>query len=50
MRDWTFDWKTFFNSGPTKLVKEVIFSKKKMIPRTHHSLLFNNSLIELATI
>ena len=36
-----------FNPDPTKQVKEVIFSKN-VIPGTHPSLFFNNSLIKQA--
>ena len=37
-----------FNPDPTKQAKEVILSKK-IVPCTHPSLFFNNSLIEQAT-
>ena len=37
-----------FIPDPTKQVEEVIFSKQ-IIPGTHPSLFFNNSLIEQAT-
>ena len=28
LRDWAFNWKMSFDPGPTKLAKEVVFSKK----------------------
>ena len=48
IRDRAFNWKMLFNPDPTKQVKEVIFSKN-IIPGTHPSLFFNNSLIEQNT-
>ena len=48
IRDWAFNWKISFNPDPTKQVKEVIFSKK-VIPGTHPSLFFKNSLTEQDT-
>ena len=41
-------WARYFFLDPTKQAKEVIFSKK-IIPGTHPSLFFNNSLIEQDT-
>ena len=47
--NWAFNWEMSFNPDHTKQAKEVIFSKKKIIPATHPSLFFNNSLIEQDT-
>ena len=47
--NWVFNWEMSFNPDHTKQAKEVIFSKKKIIPATHPSLFFNNSLIEQDT-
>ena len=44
--NWVFNWEMSFNPDHTKQAKEVIFSKKKIIPATHPFLFFNNSLIE----
>ena len=46
MQDWVFHWKMLFNSDPTKKTKEFVFS---VIPCTHPSLCFINSLIEQDT-
>ena len=48
IRDWAFKWKMSFNPDPNKQAKEVIFFKK-VIPGSHHSLFFMNSLIEQST-
>ena len=47
--NWAFNWEMSFNPDHTKQAKEVIFAKKKIIPATHPSLFFNNSLIEQDT-
>ena len=49
IRFWAFNWKMSFNPDLTKQAKEVIFSKKKIVPGTHPSLIFYNSLIEQDT-
>ena len=48
IRDWTFNWEMSFNPDPTKQTKDIIFSKI-IIPDTHSSLFFNNSLIQQDT-
>ena len=47
MQDWNLNWKILFNIDPPKQTKKLIF-QKKIIPGTHRSLYFNNSLTEQA--
>ena len=48
IRGWAFNWKMSFNPDLTKQAKKVIFFKK-IIPGTHPSFFFYNSLTEQGT-
>ena len=45
---WAYNWKMLFNSDPSKLAQEVLFSRKKKT-QIHPTISFNNIQVETAS-